>query len=312
MERTESKKSILFKFNNPFNMKTLRQIKKYKAIYLMMLPVLLYFIVFSYFPLILGMIQSFQKNKLIGTPEFTGISNYKEVLGDYQFHQAFQNSLTIGIGTQILTIIFALFLSLGINEVRNKFTKSAIQTVTYIPNLFSWAVVGGMWVFVLSTNGFINNILTFTGAQSVQFLAEAKYAQTIMILTETWKYTGYYAVLLLAGIVSINPNVFEAAQIDGASRVKQIRKIIIPHLVPTIKVIIMLGTMGLLRNFDQVFVMGNPAIMDKVRTLLLYIFTEGITQFKVGKATAAATMVLAATLVITFIIRKLIKYDEGY
>ncbi|WP_207725850.1 carbohydrate ABC transporter permease [Clostridium sp. DJ247] len=293
-------------------MKTLRQIKKYKAIYLMMLPVLLYFIVFSYFPLILGMIQSFQKNKLIGTPEFTGISNYKEVLGDYQFHQAFQNSLTIGIGTQILTIIFALFLSLGINEVRNKFTKSAIQTVTYIPNLFSWAVVGGMWVFVLSTNGFINNILTFTGAQSVQFLAEAKYAQTIMILTETWKYTGYYAVLLLAGIVSINPNVFEAAQIDGASRVKQIRKIIIPHLVPTIKVIIMLGTMGLLRNFDQVFVMGNPAIMDKVRTLLLYIFTEGITQFKVGKATAAATMVLAATLVITFIIRKLIKYDEGY
>lgn len=308
----EMKKSILLKFNNPFNKKNLRQIKKYKAIYIMMIPVLLYFIVFSYYPLILGMIQSFQKNKLIGTLEFTGISNYKEVLGDYQFHQAFQNSLTIGIGTQILAIILALIMSLGINEVRNKFAKASMQTVTFIPYLFSWTVVGGMWVFVLSTNGLINNILALIGAKSVQFLAEERYAQLIFILTETWKSIGYYSILLLAGIVSISPNLFEAAQIDGASREKQIRKIIVPQLIPTLKVIIMLGTMGLLRNFDQVFVMGNSAIMDKVRTLLVYIYTEGITQFKVGKATAAATIVLIATLALTFVIRKLIRYDDAY
>lgn len=299
-------------FNNPFNKKTLRQIKKYKAIYLMMLPVLLYFIVFSYYPIILGIIQSFQKNKLIGTPEFIGISNYKEVLGDYQFQQAFLNSVTIGIGALIFTVLFALLLSLGINEVNNKFSKSILQTVTYLPHLFSWTVVGAIWIYVLSTNGLINSIITATGAKSVQILTEEKYGQIIMILTDTWKSMGYNAVLLLAGIVSINPNVFEAAQIDGASRVKQIRRIVIPHLKPTIKVIIMLGTMGLLRNFDQVFVMGNAAILDKVRTLLLFIYREGITQFKVGKATAAATIVLIATLVLTFIIRKLIKYDDSY
>jgi putative aldouronate transport system permease protein len=299
-------------FNNPFNKKTLRQIKKYKAIYIMMLPVLLYFIVFSYYPLLLGIIQSFQKNKMIGAPEFIGMANYKEVLRDYQFNQAFKNSLIIGIGTQVFAFALSILLAIGLNEIKNKFSKASIQTITYLPNLFSWTVVGGMWIFVLSSNGLVNNILSAVGHEPIQFLADTKYSQAIMILTGTWKSLGYYAVLFLASIVSIDPSIYEAAQIDGASRVKQIIKIIIPQLVPTMKVVIVLGTMGLLRNFDQVFVMGKPIIMDKVRTLLLYIYTEGITQFKVGKATAGATVVLIATLVISFVVRKLVKYDETY
>ena len=299
-------------YNNPFNKKTLRQVKKYSAIYFMMLPVLLYFIVFSYYPLLLGMIQSLQKNKMIGSPEFIGIANYKEVLMDYQFKQAFENSLVIGIGTQVLAFILSIVLAIGLNEIRNKFSKAAIQTVTYLPNLFSWTVVGGMWIFILSSNGLINSILSAVGRDPIQLLAETRFSQAIMILTGTWKSLGYYAVLFLASIVSIDTSIYEAAQIDGASRVKQIIKIIIPQLIPTMKVIIVLGTMGLLRNFDQVFVMGKPIIMDKVRTLLLYIYTEGITQFKVGKATAGATVVLVATLLLSFIVRKLIKYDENY
>lgn len=312
METINAKKTFGLKFNNIFNKETLKQMKKYRAIYIMMLPVLLYFIVFSYYPLLLGMIQSLQINKLIGAPEFAGAANYIEVLSDYEFHQAFVNSLTIGIGIQACAFTIALFLAIGINELRNKFLKSTIQTVSYLPNLFSWSVVGGMWVFILSTNGMINAILKSLGFNTIQFMAESNYAQIIMILTGSWKSAGYYAVLFLASIVSIDPSVFEAAQIDGASRVKQITRIIIPQLIPTMKVIIMLGTMGLMRNFDQVLVMGNPAIMDKVRTLLLFIYNEGILQFKVGKATAAATVVLTATLIITFIVRKLIRYDDTY
>lgn len=310
MEKLEVEKLPNMKLKGVFNKKTWKLIKKYKAIYFMMLPVLIYFIVFSYYPLGLGIIQSFQKNKLIGTPEFIGIANYKEVLHDYQFSQAFINSFSIGVGTQILTFIMSLILAISINEVRNKTSKSTVQTVSYLPNLFSWTVVGGMWVYILSSSGLLNGLLALFGKTPVLFMADEKYAQPIMILTGTWKAMGYYAVLFLASIVSIDSTVYEAAEIDGATRFKQITDIIIPELIPTMKVIILLGTMGLLRNFDQVFVMGNPAIMDKVRTLLLYIYTEGITQFKVGKATAAATIVLIATLVITFIVRKLIKYDD--
>lgn len=289
---------------------TWKQIKKYKAIYIMMLPVILYFIVFSYYPLVLGIVQSFQENKLVGNSEFIGFANYTEVLGDYQFREAFTNSLVMGVGTLVVTFALALLLALSINEIKHKHAKSTMQTVTYLPYLFSWTVVGGMWIFILSTNGLLNGILSAMGFDTVQFMCEPKYSQMIMILTATWKTIGYYAILLLASIVSINPSVFEAAQIDGASRLKQIKSIIIPHVIPTMKVIIVLGTMGMLRNFDQVFVMGNPTIMNKVRTLLLYIYTEGITQFKVGKATAAATIVLISTFIITAIVRKAIKYDD--
>lgn len=294
------------------NKKLWKQIKKHKAIYIMMAPIILYFSIFSYYPLILGLIQSFQKNKLIGAAVFSGLSNYKEVLSDYRFSQAFNNSLIIGVGTLFATFICAVVLAISVNEIRKKNIKTTMQTVTYLPYLFSWTVVGGLWVFILSYNGMLNGLLSIINIEATHFLSEPKNSQIIMILTSVWKNIGYYAVLLLASIVTINPSIFEAAQIDGASRFKQIRKIIIPQIVPTMKVIVVLGTMGLLRNFDQVFVMGNPTIMDKIRTLLLYIYEEGILQFKVGKATAAATIVLISTFIITAIVRKVIKYDDNY
>lgn len=285
---------------------------KHKIIYIMMVPVLLYFIVFSYYPLLLGLIQSFEKNKLIGPAEFAGVQNYSDLFRDFQFGQAFYNSFIIGLFTQICTFAFALVFSLGLSEISHRFTKTTIQTISYLPNLFSWAVVGGLWITILSNTGLVNGILNIMGHKSVQFMAIPGFARPIMVLTASWKSMGYYALLFIASIVSINGNIFEAAQIDGASRMRQIISITLPELIPTMKVIILLGTMGLLQNFDQVFVMENAMILDKVRTLLYYIYTNGITQFRVGLATAGATVVLVATLVLTLAVRKLIRYDENY
>ena len=286
--------------------------KKHKIIYLMMIPVILYFVLFSYYPLLLGFIQSFEKNRLIGPAEFAGIQNYSDLFKDFQFRQAFYNSFIIGLFTQVCTFVFALVFALGLSEASHKFTKTAIQTISYLPNLFSWAVVGGLWINILSNTGLINGILNYMGLASVQFMAIPGYARPIMVLTEAWKSMGYYALLFIASIVSINGSIFEAAQIDGASRMRQIVSITIPELIPTMKVIILLGAMGLLQNFDQVFVMENSMILDNVRTLLYYIYTNGITQFKVGLATAGATVVMIATLALTLAVRKIIRYDENY
>lgn len=289
-----------------------KQIKKYRVIYFMMIPVLLYFIVFSYYPLALGVVQSLQTDVIIGTPEFAGVQNYANLFADPQFWEAFSNSLIMGAGTQALVIPLALLFALGLNEINNRFVKSTIQTTSYLPNLFSWTVVGGMWVTILSTNGLVNGFTSIFGVKATQFMAERNLAQFIMILTASWKALGYYALLFLAAIISIDTSVFEAAQIDGASRLRQLFSISIPELYPTLKIVVLLGVMGLLRNFDQVFVMENSIILDKVNTLLLYIYTNGITHFRVGLATAAATIVLIATLLITFVVRKLIRYDESY
>lgn len=293
----------------------LKKINKHRFIYLMLLPIAVYFIVFSYYPLGLGIVSSFQNVKLLGGATFAGLTNYQTVLTNPQYSQAFVNTIIVGVGTFLLQFVWGLVIALLLNEVRNKIAKSALQTVTYIPYLLSWSVVGGLWMMLFAPNGMINGLLQLIQGgtfQPIVFMSQPAFGRAIMIFTGAWKGAGYYAVLFLAAIVAIDPSIYESASIDGASRLRQMFQITIPNLSGTMKVVTMLGVMGLLRNFDQIFVMGKSTILDKVRNLLYLIYTEGITQFKIGNATAAATLVLIATLVISAIVRKLIRYDETY
>ena len=116
----------------------------------------------------------------------------------------------------------------------------------------------------------------------------------------------------MASIVSVDETLYESARMDGATRLQQIRYVMIPAIVPTIKVVTVLSVMGILRNFDQIFVMMRSSVSDQVKNLLVLIYEQGILQFNVGTATAAATMVLLATGLITTIVKKILKYDEIY
>lgn len=207
-----------------------------------------------------------------------------------------------------------MLLAILLNEIRSKGVRSLFQTVSYIPHLLSWAVVGSIWITLLSPSGLINGVLKAIngdGFRKIVFMSERDYARGIHDLHPApWKGAGYYAALFLAAIISINPTLYEAASIDGATRLQQIIRITIPELTSTIKVVTMLGVMGILRNFDQIFIMSNSSILDKVRNLLYLIYNEGIVNIKVGSASAAATLVLLATMLISFTMRKLIKYDQ--
>jgi putative aldouronate transport system permease protein len=280
----------------------------------MLLPVFLYFAIFSFYPLALGFVQSLQKERLIGTPTFIGLNNYAVIFKDFQFRQSFFNSVYIGTVSLLINLAVALVLAICVNEVRQKAAKSTIQTVTFLPYLFSWTVVGGVWIYVLSATGLTNTALTQLGMERIGFFTTAAWGRPVILFTNAWKQAGYFVVLLMASIVTIDPTIYEAARIDGATRIRQIRHIIIPQLGPTIKTLLVIGATGVLRNFDQVFIMSRPAIKDGIRSLLLYIYEEGMLQMRVGKATAAATVVLLTTIVISTVIRMLAKYDRdsGY
>lgn len=292
-----------------------KKVKRYRGIYLMLLPVLVYFLVFSYYPLVLGIINSFQKVKILGGSEFAGMDNYVNVTTSSTYQQALGNSLIVGIGTFLLQFVLGLVIALLLNEVKNKVARSLIQTVTYIPYLLSWAVVGGLWITIFSPTGMINGILEMFSSgeyQPIVFMSEPAFARGIMIFTGAWKGAGYFAALFLAAIVSLDASIYEAAQIDGASRLQQIMRITLPQIKPTMKIVTVLSAMGVLRNFDQIFIMGNPSINDKVQNLLVLIYNDGILKFDVGTATAAATLVLLVTMLISFVVRKLIGYDQAY
>lgn len=278
-----------------------------------MLPILAYFCLFSFYPLIRGFIISFQNFRLIGNRPFVGFDNYAAVLRDTAFWDAFQNTLIIGVGSLVIGFVMPIILALSLNEVMSTWFKKVTQMVVYLPHLFSWVVVGGMWIMMLSPDtGIVNQILLAFGTDKpIGFMSSSFYARGVMIFTSVWKEMGFTCILYLAAIVSINPALYEAAKIDGASRWQAVRYITLPSLLSTMKVVIMLNVLSILRMFDQIFVMRNGAIARKVDVIMMYTYQKGILEFKIGIATAAGFLVIFATLIITFATRFLIRYDEG-
>ncbi|CAG7653717.1 putative multiple-sugar transport system permease YteP [Paenibacillus allorhizosphaerae] len=291
----------------------MKAVWRYKTLYLMMLPILAYFCLFSFYPLIRGFIISFQNFRLIGNRPFVGFDNYAAVLRDTAFWDAFQNTLIIGVGSLVIGFVMPIILALSLNEVMSTWFKKVTQMVVYLPHLFSWVVVGGMWIMMLSPDtGIVNQILLAFGTDKpIGFMSSSFYARGVMIFTSVWKEMGFTCILYLAAIVSINPALYEAAKIDGASRWQAVRYITLPSLLSTMKVVIMLNVLSILRMFDQIFVMRNGAIARKVDVIMMYTYQKGILEFKIGIATAAGFLVIFATLIITFATRFLIRYDEG-
>jgi putative aldouronate transport system permease protein len=290
--------------------KTLRNMKKYRFLYLMFLPIAVYFAMFSYYPFVKGIIMSFQANRLIGKRPFVGLANYANVIADSDFLQSIVNSFLIGLADLALYFLLSLFLALMINELTHRLTQKTVQTISYLPYLFAWSVIGGIWVLIFHNKGIINQVISFFGATPVFFLSESGWSRPLIIGMGVWRSIGYFALLYIVAIVGISPSLYEAAQIDGASRFKQVRRIIVPSLYGTMKVILVLLAMSVLTHFDEMYVMQNSVNKRYILTLLLYIFETGILKFKMGIATAGAALVMIGTLVLVWIIRKAVRYDE--
>jgi len=276
----------------------------------MILPVIIFMAIFSYFPLIRGFIMSLHETRLLGNDEFVGLANYIAVLQDPFFWQAMRNTLIIGGGILALGFVAPIITAIALNEVKNLFFKKVTQTIIYLPHLFSWVIIGGIWIFMLSPNGgLVNEVLLFFGREEVHFFASLRYARGIMVLSSVWRDMGYNSIIYLAAIAAISPTLYEAAKMDGANKWQEITKVTIPQLFPTMQVVILLNMMGILRIFDQIFVMRNPAIARDVNVLMIYTFEEGIVNLQMGIATAASFLVIVATIFLVFLSRRIIKYD---
>ena len=286
------------------------RLQRFVPFYLMFIPIAVYFVLFSYWPLVRGVIMSFQANRLMRPRPFVGLANYADVLVDPDFFQAIVNTLIIGAADMALYFGLSLLLALGINELRVKAVRSTVQTIAYLPYLFSWSVIAGVWILVFDDQGMVNVLLKALGAKPVFFLAEPALARPLIIGMGVWRSIGYFALLYTVAIVGIDPALYESAEIDGAGRMRQIRSITIPSLADTMKVIAVLLAMGVLTHFDEMYVMQNAANKQQIRSLLLYVFEKGILNFKTGLATAGAVLVMIGSLAVVALTRKAIRYDR--
>lgn len=252
--------------------RTLRQMRSHAWLYVMILPVIVYFSVFVYYPLVQGVLSSFQEFRLLGGGEWVGTQNYVDVWETSKFWQVVRNTLLIGGGTLIFGFLPPIIVALALNEVRLLVFKKLAQTTVYLPHLFSWVVIGGMWIYLLSpSGGLVNELLALLDVGPVRFLTNTNWARTMMIGLPIWKDMGYAAIIYLAAITSISPTLYEAARIDGASRFQQVYQITVPLLTGTMKVVFMLNILGLLRIFDQIFVMRNPVVQRGIDVIMTYV-----------------------------------------
>lgn len=283
--------------------RTVQSMRHHAWLYVMIIPVIAYFCIFVYYPLYQGVISSFQEFRLLGDSQWAGTANYTEAWSDPQFWQVVRNTLLIGGGVLIFGFFPPIIVALALNEVRNLVFKKLAQTTVYLPHLFSWVVIGGMWIYLLSpSGGLVNELLDWLDAGPIRFLTNGTWARVMMVGIPIWKEMGYAAIIYLAAITSINPSLYEAARIDGASRFQQVYQITLPMLTPTMKVVFMLNILGLLRIFDQIFVMRNPVIQNRIDVIMTFVYDKGIQQYQLGFASAISVMVLLTTLFMTAIV----------
>lgn len=310
LRENEVREPLVHSFRSS-RMLTMRRMKRHWALYVMVSPAVALLIVFAVYPLLLGAIISLQNFHVIGIRPFVGLQNYLQVLQDPYFWQVFQNTLLLGGGTLVFGFVSALIVALSLNEVIHTPVKRATQMIIYLPHLFSWVIVGGIWIYILAPDvGLVNQVLKLFGEQPIQFMTQGGTARWVMILSAVWKDVGFNCIVFLASIVGISPALYESARIDGAGRFQQAWNITLPQLVPTMKVVLMLMVMGVLRIFDQIYVMRNGLNQRGVDVVMTYVFDKGITQFQMGFASAASIVVLIMTLVLATVVRKLIRYDE--
>lgn len=286
---------------------TLRLMNTHKALYVMMVPVIAYFAVFVYYPLYEGVVASFQEFRLLGDRPWVGWENYQTAMDDARFWQVLRNTLLIGGGILLLGFFPPIIVALALNELRLILFKKFSQTVVYLPHLFSWIVIGGMWIYLLSPRGgLVNELLALIDVGPIRFLTNGTWARVLMVVLPIWKDMGYAAIIYLASIVAISPSLYEAARIDGASRFQQTYQITLPMLIPTMKVVFMLNILGTLRIFDQIYIFKqqNPVVHSKIDVLMTYVYDVGIQKYEVGFASAVSVLVLLATLAMTAIVWK--------
>lgn len=287
-------------------MKKLKKFYDQRQLHWMVLPGVAFMIVFNYIP-IYGIIIAFKNYTIVDTVSsapWVGLENFRIIMEDSFFWEAVRNTLAISLMKLFLGFAIPIILAVMIFEMRDGHLKKVIQTISYIPHFFSWIVLGGMLISWLSTNGFINQVMMSLGLmnQGVNHLLDPDKYWWIAVLSDLWKEVGWGTILYLAGMSRIDPTFYEAARIDGASKLTQIRTITLPLLAPIISLNLILNVSGLLgSNLDQTLVLMNAQNQNKSEVINSFVYRMGLTQGDFSYATVVGLGISVISIVLLVI-----------
>jgi putative aldouronate transport system permease protein len=275
-----------------------------RYLYLMLLPGVILIILFRYLPMggLVIAFKNFSFRKGIWGSDWVGLDNFLFVFKNPDFYTIVKNTL----GINLLKLIFAfpapIFFALLINEIKSKKLKKRIQISVYLPYFVSWVVFGGIVVqFLNPSSGVVNKIIELFGGQPIAFMQEEKYFKAIVVLSDIWKNAGWGTIMYLSALTSIDQEIYEAAKIDGANRLKMIRHISIPGISATIVVLLLLQIGAMMDvGFEQIYVLCKPILYGVGDVISTYVYRVGIgnAQFSITAAIGLFQSVIGLILIV--------------
>ncbi|CAN7662000.1 ABC transporter permease subunit [Paenibacillus sp. LjRoot153] len=253
-----------------------------KYLYLMMVPVLAYYFIFHYAPMY-GAIIAFKEytpiKGILGSP-WIGFQNFHDFFTSYYFWRILKNTVLISLYTLCFEFPAPIILAILINELANKRFQRFVQTVTYMPYFISLVVIAGMIKDFTNNGGVVNTLLTYFGANDTAMLQKPELFRTIYVLSEIWQKIGWESIIYLAALMGIDQEQYEAAKMDGASRLKSIWHITLPGILPTISIMFILRMGNLLNvGFEKIILLYNPSTYDTADVISSFVYRKGLLEF---------------------------------
>lgn len=289
-----------------------RQLKKDRYLILIASPAVLYFVIFHYVPMY-GILMSFKDYSIsagIMGSDWVGLKYFEQFFQSIYFERILKNTLLISVYSLILAFPIPIIFALILNEFKDGLFKRSVQTFTYFPHFISVVVVVGMMVSFLSpSTGIVNNVLESIGTGPINFMGDPDWFRTLFIGSNIWQEFGWGSIIYLAALSGINPQLYEAARIDGANRWHQLLYITLPSIAPTIIILLILD-MGQLMNvgFEKILLMYSPSTYETADVISTYVYRKGIlgSQYSFGAAVGLFNSVINLILLVSanFISRK--------
>ena len=279
----------------------LREIKRKRNIYLFVLPAVVFFLLFHYYPMYFLQIafRDFRITRAVGASPWVGLKYFEQLFSSTGFWNAFWNTLIISIEKLVCGFPLPILLALLLNEIRSERVKHIYQTVIYLPHFVSWVVISGiLYNLTAMPEGLINKIIVILGGEANVILGDKALFQPILVLSEIWKETGWGTIVYLAALTQISADLYEAAKIDGASRFQQMIHVTLPGIKDIVIVMLIMRVGNVLNvGFEQVMVLQNDMVLSVGDTLDTYVWRVGLQDCRYSYATAAGLFKGAAIMI---------------
>lgn len=295
----------------------IRAAVKYRYLYLLVIPGLLYFLLFRYAPMY-GVVIAFQDynpfqpvSNIVFAPQWVGFEHFRNFFESYYFGRLMQNTLLISFYKLLFGFPAAIILALMLNELRTMWFKRTVQTITYMPHFLSLVIVTGMVIALLSvSSGPVNYVISLFGGQPVAFLTSHFYFRSVLVVTEVWQTVGWGSILYLAALSTIDPAQYESAKIDGANRFRQMWHISLPGIAHIVVILLVLSTGNMLdAGFEQVLLLYSPSVYEVGDIIDTYVYREGLLGMRYSYTAAIGlfknVLGLILLLAVNYIVKKM-------